>query len=336
MAKLSVRSETPVDGAFCEGQYLSLMLPDGNVRSFSYATRCQGDGRIELHVRLHPEGKFSNWLKTTLKPGDLIDAIGPFGDCTWQQDMDAGPALMLATGTGIAPLKAIIETVLRKTQRPIWLYWGGRCSDELYMDADFRDLDASEPLFHYRPVLSVAQEGWAGAVGYVQELALADHAGSELSRVYACGSPAMVESARAQFVVHLGLHESRFLCDAFEPSSPTGNGASRNAPESLITLNVRDSLGELSVIQAPSGENLKSVLQNAGLVKGVCGGRQSCGTCRIQLSSIQFLQLAAPQKAEMRLLQALPESGPFDRLSCQLHVDAWWHEMQIVIPPQAW
>lgn len=338
VVRVLLQSETG-RGTFYEGQYLSLTLPDGDARCYSYAARCNGDGQIELHVRLHPDGKFSNLLRTTLRAGDVLEATGPFGACTWQRETDArGPVLMLATGTGLAPLKAMIESVMHETQQPVWLYWGGYTVSDLYMDAHFRALDARTPDFYYRPVLSRPQEGWTGDTGFVQNVAAAGHPVSRVSRVYACGSPAMVESARALFVDRLGLKESLFLSDAFEPGAPQAEsgGESGLGGQSLVTLSIRTAAGEQSVLDVPSGANLKSVLQDAGLVRAVCGGRQSCGTCRVQLSRTQFPLLAAPRKAERRLLQALPEAGPFDRLSCQLFVDSSWDQMSFEIPPHAW
>jgi len=123
-----------LDGAatpmpYREGQFLAVELPDGDVRSYSLAQPCSGDGRLELHIRLRRQGKMSRWLEDGLAPGSKLRLHGPYGDCVWQPAAGEEAVVMLATGTGIAPLHAMLVRELAGAgSARISLYWGGRVS----------------------------------------------------------------------------------------------------------------------------------------------------------------------------------------------------------------
>lgn len=328
--RLVLQAQPPARARFAEGQFLSLMLADGSRRSYSYAGACRDDGTFELHVRLHAGGRFSTLLtQGTLRPGSRLEAIGPFGECVWQPATAAdAPVLMLATGTGLAPLKALLEAQLPQPGAPLWLYWGGVSEQDLYLHDQLRALARRAPRFHYVPVLSQPSAHWPGERGFVQEIAMRDHRDLRAGTVYACGAPVMVRSALQQLCTHSGLDPARFHADPFEPSEPAP-APSRAAP---VRIEVRRADGSRTALALAAGGSLMTALRAARLLIGVCGGQQSCGTCRIRLSADQFQRLPAPARSEQRLLRALPASGALDRLACQIALDAALDGLQLTIP----
>ncbi len=207
--------------SYLPGQYVDILLSGGRRRAFSLATAPVSGGLLELHIRHIPGGEFTTQVFETMKERDLLRIHGPHGSFFLREDSDK-PVVMVATGTGIAPLKAMIEGALaRGIRRPLHLYWGGRHRRDLYLDALATQWAAGHPDFHYVPVLSRPDESdqWAGRIGRVQAAVLADFPDLSGCQVYACGSPAMVADARRDFVGAGGLPESGFFADAFSYAS---------------------------------------------------------------------------------------------------------------------
>jgi CDP-4-dehydro-6-deoxyglucose reductase len=150
------------------------------------------------------------------KVNDLLRLHGPLGTFMLR-DVSGLDLIFLATGTGIAPVKAMLETLhlLSTEQQPrsVRTLWGGRVLSDLYWDVTSNAKD-----HHYHPVLSQAGEDWVGARGYVQDVLLSLASDLSQSAVYACGSLAMVHEARA-VLEKAGLSPGRFFADAFVPSS---------------------------------------------------------------------------------------------------------------------
>ena len=213
-----------IDGAsnpmrYQEGQFVAVELPNGEVRSYSLAQPCDPDGVLELHIRPRPGGLMSRWLESGLEPGHTLRVHGPYGDCVWRQAANDESVVMLATGTGIAPLHAmVLRELANYGHAPISLYWGGRTPEDLYLMTHLERLADISPRFTFIPVLSRAEAGWKGARGHVQHVAAERHPDLRNGRVYACGAPAMVSDARALLQSRCGLPETRFLADAFEPA----------------------------------------------------------------------------------------------------------------------
>jgi CDP-4-dehydro-6-deoxyglucose reductase len=121
---------------------------------------------------------------------------------------------LLATGTGFAPVKSIVEdTHKRRLERPLHLYWGARRAEDLYLAALARKWHDSGRV-KFVPVLSEADEAWAGRRGFVHEAVLEDFGSLAGYEVYACGNPSMTSAARDTFV-KAGLPEDDFFSDAF-------------------------------------------------------------------------------------------------------------------------
>ncbi len=202
---------------FFAGQYIDILLKDGRRRGFSLANAPHADELLELHIRLVPGGTFTRYVFSELKEGALLRFEGPFGQFYLREDSPR-PILMLAGGTGFAPLKGIIEHALHTgLERPMHLYWGVRSRRDLYLDALPRRWAQEHPNFRYTPVLSepAAEDDWQGSTGWVHEALLADHPRLEGYDVYMSGPPPMIEAARADFVAR-GLREEHLFFDSFD------------------------------------------------------------------------------------------------------------------------
>lgn len=203
--------------AYQAGQYVDVLLDDGQRRSYSMATRSAADqGLLELHVRHLPGGLFTDRVFGGLQPGELLQLEGPGGNFYLRDGQT--PVILLASGTGFAPIKALIEDAIAKnSNRPMRLYWGGRRQADLYMDALCRDWTAILPWFDYVPVLSEpdGKSDWTGRTGFVHLAVMQDIPDMQQYQVYACGAPVVVESARRDFTGSCGLPETDFFADAF-------------------------------------------------------------------------------------------------------------------------
>jgi CDP-4-dehydro-6-deoxyglucose reductase len=202
---------------YIEGQYLCVVLPDGDVRPYSIASRSNDAGTLDLHVLVNSDGKFPRFLREHLRPGDALGVCGPLGEAHWRQpDADSEPILLLATGTGIAPINAMIEAMIEgRLGNPVWLYWGSSSEADLYLRAEYESLERLRPNFHFIPVLSAPSAEWSGATGHVQDIAVGDHADLSQAHVYACGAQGMISAARDLFVAAHNLSPAHFYADTF-------------------------------------------------------------------------------------------------------------------------
>jgi CDP-4-dehydro-6-deoxyglucose reductase len=202
---------------FRAGQYIEFMLKDGKRRSYSIATAPDQNEPLALHIRHMPGGLFTDQVFSTMKERDILRFEGPMGTFFVRDDSDK-PMVLLASGTGFAPIKAIVDHLRAQgSQRQMTLYWGGRRPQDLYMDALCREWAATLPNFKYVPVLSnlLPEDHWAGRTGFVHQAVMADLPDLSGHQVYACGAPIMVESAKKDFVAQCGLPEEEFYADAF-------------------------------------------------------------------------------------------------------------------------
>ncbi|MDG5978352.1 CDP-6-deoxy-delta-3,4-glucoseen reductase [Hydrogenophaga taeniospiralis CCUG 15921] len=202
------------------GQYVEFLLRDGERRSYSMAnaphTQATQPG-LELHLRHMPGGKFTDHVFSAMKEKDILRIEGPYGGFFLREDSEL-PLILLASGTGFAPIKAIIEHMQFKgITRPATLYWGGRRPADLYQSAWIEAQLASMPNLRYVPVVSDAlpEDGWSGRTGFVHQAVLQDFPDLSGHQVYACGAPIVVESAKRDYVAQAGLPEEAFFADAF-------------------------------------------------------------------------------------------------------------------------
>jgi CDP-4-dehydro-6-deoxyglucose reductase, E3 len=201
---------------FHPGQYLDVLLEGGRRRSFSIASPPHDSDLIELQVRRVAGGGFSGQLFGALGTGALLRIEGPIGQFTYR----AGdtPLLMIAGGTGFAPLKSMLRHILESGfEREIHLYWGARQAHDVYEEALVLEWTRRYPQLTFCAVLSQSGESAAGhrRLGWVHEAVLADHACLEAFEVYAAGPPAMIEAIRASFPAR-GLRTDRLYFDSFD------------------------------------------------------------------------------------------------------------------------
>lgn len=204
---------------FTAGQYINVVLEDGQRRAFSFANAPHDDAQIELHVRLIPGGRFTTRVFTSMRSGDLLRFEGPLGSFTLRAG--AVPILFVAGATGFAPIKSILEDAFRRgVQRPMHLYWGVRRRSDLYLLDLVQRWQREHANFQATPVLSEPDpaDGWSGRTGWVHEAILADHPDLGDYEVYVCGSLNMVDAAVPAFLAG-GLSADACLSDAFLPSA---------------------------------------------------------------------------------------------------------------------
>lgn len=212
---------------FYAGQYVELILKEGRRRSYSMANSPDQSASLELHVRHMPGGVFTDHVfgigETQMKEREILRLEGPFGSF-FLRDETEKPIVFLASGTGFAPIKAIIESMIeRGLQRKAVLYWGGRRPRDLYMDELAREWTSKLQDFEYIPVVSDAlpEDQWQGRTGFVHHAVMADFEDLSEHEVYACGAPIVVESARTDFKAKCGLPDECFFADAFTSAADT-------------------------------------------------------------------------------------------------------------------
>ena len=204
------------------GQFVEFILRDGSRRSYSMATAPhqvagEAGNTIELHIRHMPGGKFTDHVFGAMKEKEILRIEGPMGSFHLRED-SAKPIVLLASGTGFAPIKAILEHMIHKAiDRPVTLYWGGRRPQDLYDDAWIHACTARLPRLRYVPVISDAlpEDAWSGRTGFVHRAVLEDLPDLREHQVYACGAPVVVDSARADFSAQAGLPPDEFFADSF-------------------------------------------------------------------------------------------------------------------------
>jgi CDP-4-dehydro-6-deoxyglucose reductase len=203
---------------FLAGQYVEFLLRDGSRRSFSMGNAPQDDELIQLHVRHLPGGQFTDHVFGKMKERDILRFEGPLGTFFLREDSQK-PIVFVASGTGFAPIKSIIEHALHKgIARPMALYWGGRRPKDLYMNALPQQWATEHAqLFKYVPVISDAlpEDGWTGRTGFVHRAVMQDFPDLSGHQVYACGIPVMVDAARRDFTAQCRLPEDEFYADSF-------------------------------------------------------------------------------------------------------------------------
>ena len=199
------------------GQYLDVLLRDGARRSYSMANAPHTGPTLELHIRHMPGGRFTDLVFGSMKERDIVRIEGPMGSFFLREDSDK-PLVLLASGTGFAPIKALIEHMQeRQITRPATLFWGGRRPHDLYMDDWVRTQCSAMAHLSYVPVVSDAlpEDNWQGRTGFVHQAVLEDIPDLSGYQVYACGAPVVVESAQRDFSDLAGLDEDEFFADAF-------------------------------------------------------------------------------------------------------------------------
>jgi CDP-4-dehydro-6-deoxyglucose reductase len=221
------------------GQYLEFILKDGRRRHYSIATPPHADEQLQFHVRHMAGGVFTDALfgaaAVPIKERDILRVEGPMGTFFLRED-NPRPIVLLAGGTGFAPIKALAEHIFAerinhedggKVFRPVVLYWGARSRQDLYLDALPARWAAEQPNFRYVPVLSEPKvdDGWSGRTGFVHRALMQDMPDLSAHQVYACGAPGMINAARNDLTTRCGLPEDQFFADAFTSQADVPDAA---------------------------------------------------------------------------------------------------------------
>ena len=216
---------------FLAGQYIEILLKDGQRRAFSLAMAPEAGAPLQLHIRHIPGGLFTDHVFNGLKERDMLRIHGPLGNFFLREDSEK-PVLLVVGGTGFAPIKAIVECALtRKLKLPMHIYRGARREGDLYLGELAEHWSAVHPHIRYVPVLSDTPPDtvWEGRTGLVHHSVLEDFPDLSGHRVYVCGSPAMVEAARCDFIRRGRLPEDAFFADIFalaaKPDTVTPNSS---------------------------------------------------------------------------------------------------------------
>jgi len=213
IAILTLRLPPSTSFHYLPGQYIDLIYK-GIRRSYSVANIQETLTGIELHIRLLPDGEFSQSL-LDVTAGQLMRLEGPKG--TFFVRNATNPILFLAGGTGFAPIKAMVESLLTgEMKRELYIYWGMTHAKRFYTDLAKRweEIHAS---VHYIPVVSSVDAEWLGRRGLVHHAVIEDFPDLKEYHVYACGSPLMIDEAKKTFISH-GLAEDNFFADSFVSS----------------------------------------------------------------------------------------------------------------------
>jgi CDP-4-dehydro-6-deoxyglucose reductase, E3 len=214
---------------YLPGQYLEILMRDGRRRAFSLANAPHDDALLELQIRHVPGGAFSGHVFDGLKERALMRIHGPLGSF-FLREADA-PALLIAGGTGFAPIQAILAGAIEAgLTRELYVYWGVRSERDLYRHDEMQALAESYSFIHYVPVLSdpapvdaqcADAPAWSGRSGFVHQAVLQDFADLSQFHVYASGPPVMVQAIRDNFGA-AGLDLDRLYYDSFDYAFETG------------------------------------------------------------------------------------------------------------------
>jgi CDP-4-dehydro-6-deoxyglucose reductase len=203
---------------FLAGQYIDILIKGGKARSFSLANAPHDDELLQLHIRNIPDGEFTKHVFNNMKERDILRFKGPLGSFFLREESDK-PIIFVASGTGFAPIKSIIEHALHVgIKRTMHLYWGTLKLSDLYMIDKAKEWETHG--IKFTPVLSDAlpSDKWQGRTGFVHEAVLADYPDLSGYQVYACGAPVVVTAAHRDFTTLRGLPNEEFFSDAFTPA----------------------------------------------------------------------------------------------------------------------
>jgi CDP-4-dehydro-6-deoxyglucose reductase len=199
------------------GQYVEIILRDGARRSYSMANAVHTGPGMDLHIRHMPGGKFTDHVFGAMREKEILRLEGPYGSFYLREESSL-PIVLLASGTGFAPIKALIEHMqLKAITRATTLYWGGRRPADLYMHDWVMAKCAEMPNLKYVPVVSDAlpEDAWTGRTGFVHKAVMQDFADLSGHQVYACGAPIVVESAQSEFASQCAMSPDEFFADSF-------------------------------------------------------------------------------------------------------------------------
>ena len=217
--QLDILSGGPFD--YTAGQYVVLTFAGLPPRDFSLAST-PGAAQLEFQIRLAPGGLVTTHVMEELAVGDPVQLGGPMGTAHYRKN-HRGPILLLAGGTGLAPIKAIVESALAAGARQdMFLYFGARSERDLYLEDHFKELARRHPNLTYVVVLSEPGGATDRRTGFLADAVAADFTGFDGFKAYLAGPPVMVESC-TQALKARGLHRMDCHADAFYTEAEKDN-----------------------------------------------------------------------------------------------------------------
>lgn len=221
------RGDQPV--RWLAGQYGDFLLEQGRRRSFSMANAWVPDAPMELHLRVTPEGRFAHWVLNQMPARAILRMEAPLGAFYLREDSQR-PVLLLAGGTGFAPIKAILEQAFASgALRSFHLFRGARSRRDLYLEDLPQRWAKEHSNFRYTPVLSEPDPDWDGARGLAHAALLAAYPKLAGYEVYMAGPPAMVQAGKLAFPA-AGLDADHLYYDSFDYAFETWPAAEANPP----------------------------------------------------------------------------------------------------------
>jgi CDP-4-dehydro-6-deoxyglucose reductase/ferredoxin-NAD(P)+ reductase (naphthalene dioxygenase ferredoxin-specific) len=211
IVRLAIERGGPFD--FSAGQYAQVTFDDLPPRDFSMASR-PDDPVIEFHIRTTPGGAVSPYVATELAVGETVKVEGPYGAAHLREG-HRGPIVALAGGSGLAPIKAIVEEALTQGMgQPITLYFGARAERDLYLESHFVALSETHANLTFVPVLSEPDGATERRTGYLADALAADFPDLDGAKAYLAGPPVMVETC-TEALRRLGVRRQDVHADAF-------------------------------------------------------------------------------------------------------------------------
>ena len=211
VVRMEILSGGPFD--FSAGQYAKIEFPGLPPRDYSMANR-PDEKILEFHIRLLPGGAVTPYVSNQLKVGETVKGSGPYGT-SYLRDKHTGPIVALAGGSGMAPIKSIVETALAQgMQQPIAFYFGARAERDLYLEGYFQALAERHGNLKFIPVLSQADGPTSRRTGFLADAVRNDFATLDGVKAYLAGPPVMVETATAA-LTELGVRRQDCHADAF-------------------------------------------------------------------------------------------------------------------------
>jgi CDP-4-dehydro-6-deoxyglucose reductase len=198
------------------GQYIDFLLAEGRRRSFSIANAWTRDCPMELHLRITPGGRFAKYVMEEMPERAILRFEGPLGAFYLREDSDC-PVILMAGGTGFAPIKAMLESALAKNgSRKLHLFRGVRSRRDLYLDELPRKwAEEHASRFAYTPVLSEPDGDWRGETGFVHDVLLKRYPRLAGHEIYMSGPPVMIQAGKKHFVA-AGLNADCLYYDSFD------------------------------------------------------------------------------------------------------------------------
>lgn len=213
VAIVDLRFPTGVKASFKAGQYLQVFIKGEEPRYFSMSSAPRASDSVQIQVRVLPGSLFGERILPNLQPGDPVEIDLPHGDFYLRETQ--APVILVAGGTGFAPMQSILEDALAKQRdRSFTLYWGARQPEGLYALEQVRKWDQKFPHFRFHGVISEGEVPAPWRSGFVHDAVLADHADLSGHEVYVCGAPVLVSAAKQAFTAR-GLPNAAFFSDAF-------------------------------------------------------------------------------------------------------------------------